>query len=240
MMQPLPPSIRELAAGGMGDLRLWLVDLREPDNVAATASTLARDEIERMARLRFEADRARYRRSHVALRRVLARELGVEPAALRYTPDADGKPRLTWPAEPVDFNLSHCRDFALIGLSRMLDVGVDIENAPSWNADELMQTARGVLSASELLDLQALPTPARLGALMHAWTRKEACLKALGVGLSIEPSLVHVGLDAGTRRVPLPVAEGREASADLVSLCDAAGDGFIAAAACIDRGVIHS
>lgn len=234
-MQPLPPSIRELAARDVSDLKLWLVDLREPDEPTAVVSALAHDEVERMARFRFEPDRTRYRRSHMALRRVLARELGVEPAALRYVPDAGGKPRLVWPAAAVDFNLSHCHDYALIGLSSAFDVGVDIETDRNWSAGEILQTARGVLSARELIQLQALPDEARRDALLRGWTRKEACLKALGVGLSIEPSLVEVGLDPGARRVALPRADGRAAAVDLVSLFDAAGDGFIAAAARIRR-----
>ncbi len=188
-MPAQPSSLRELGAGACGDLRLWLVDLREPDDPGAAVSMLAHDEIERMTSFRFEADRVRYRRSHSALRQVLAHELGVEPAALRYAPAAaGGEPPLTWPAaSPLDFNLSHCRDYALIGLSTSADVGVDIETPPAWSADDLLQTARGVLSAAELLDLQAMAERARRGALMRAWTRKEACLKAIGVGLAIEP-----------------------------------------------------
>ena len=36
------------------------------------------------------------------------------------------------------------------------------------------------------------------------WTRKEACLKALGIGLGMEPATLHVGICEGRRRIPVP------------------------------------
>lgn len=199
---------RELEGDGPLGLRIWLIDLREAC-AAADTSLLAPDELARMRRFRFEADRERYRRAHVGLRRLLAHELGVAPGELAFTPGPHGKPRLAAPHDALDFNLSHCQHFAVLGYSRIVDVGVDVESDLRWSDDDVLTTARGTLTPSELSALLALPVEERNKAFRYAWTRKEACLKALGVGLLIEPSSFEVGWAAGASRVLLPVGVGR-------------------------------
>ncbi|MFX8762603.1 4'-phosphopantetheinyl transferase superfamily protein, partial [Acinetobacter baumannii] len=49
------------------------------------------------------------------------------------------------------------------------------------------------------------------------WTRKEACLKALGTGLSLDPREVHVGLRHPSACVGV-VLHGRQQRIHIVSL----------------------
>ena len=71
---------------------------------------------------------------------------------------------------------------------------------------------------------------------LNGWTRKEACLKAAGLGLSIDASTIEVGLDTVDRTVALrfegQVSEVRVHSVD-------AGPNLIAAVASIDQPPKH-
>ena len=82
--------------------------------------------------------------------------------------------------------------------------------APAWETVlDLDALARHCLTPAECRDLAALPADARPLALLARWTRKEACLKALGTGLQIEPSSFGVGADAAQEEVGLMTIWGQ-------------------------------
>ncbi len=176
--------------------RVWLVPLpdgppgEEPALSEATLACLSPGEEERAGRF-VQARHARwYRAAHAALNVLLAEALSCSPASLKIEADAQGKPRLNPPL--LHFNLSHSGAWALVAMHREFELGVDIEvHAPSGDLDSL---ARSVFSPGEWQDWQALPPSQRVAALFDAWTRKEACIKALGTGLQTAPETVHVGV----------------------------------------------
>ena len=169
---------------------LWLVRLAQSDDVADIA-TLDAQERERARRFRFERDRRRYIDAHVALRRVLAERTGRAAAALEFEAGPFGKPRLAG-APRCTFSLSHSDDLALIALADAGEIGVDIERVrPLPDLDAL---ALQCLAVDELQALEALPAADRPFGFLQAWTRKEACLKALGTGLQVEPATFSVGI----------------------------------------------
>ena len=160
----------------------------------------------RAARFVFDRDRRRFIAAHVGLRRLLGEHLGVDPATLRFDAGEFGKPRLR--DEPrCAFSLTHSGDEALVALSDGPDIGVDLEAVREFrDVDEL---ARQCLTPAELVGFDATPEAERVLAFLRAWTRKEACLKALGTGLQITPATVETGLDAAQRRVEIQMPEGR-------------------------------
>lgn len=160
----------------------------------------------RAARFVFDHDRRRFIAAHVGLRRLLGDRLGVEPAALRFEPGEFGKPRLR--DEPrCAFSLTHSGDEALVALSDGPDIGVDLEGVRDFR--DVDGLARQCLTPAELVAFDATPEAGRVLAFLRAWTRKEACLKALGTGLQIAPATVETGLDAAERRVEIEMPEGR-------------------------------
>lgn len=168
---------------------LWLVRLAQSDEVADTG-LLDAQERERARRFRFERDRRRHVDAHVALRQVLADRTGRSAAALEFEAGAFGKPRVAG-APRCEFSLSHSDDLALIALADEGEIGVDIERVRAL--PDLDALARQCLAADELRALEALPTADRAFSFLQTWTRKEACLKALGLGLQIEPASFSVG-----------------------------------------------
>jgi len=163
------------------------------------------DERARAARFVFERDRRRFVAAHAGLRRLLGERVGVDPAALRFESGEFGKPRLR--DEPgCTFSLSHSGDEALVALHDSGDIGVDLEALGSTR--DIEGLARHCLTQVELVGFDATPEAERELAFLRAWTRKEACLKALGSGLQIAPSTVETGVDAAERRVRVDMPGG--------------------------------
>ncbi len=193
-----------LAAPG---IELWLVDLEVPareHEAPAPGDWLDEAERARAARFHFERDAHRYRASHTALRHLLAQRTGVAAAGLRFGAGRHDKPRLDLPGAPA-FNMSHSGRWALIGIGGQAPIGVDIE-APR-EMGELMALAERNFTTTECRELLALPEAGRLRAFLRCWTRKEACLKAIGSGLSIEPGLFEAGTTPEQRTTTVPVSD---------------------------------
>lgn len=152
-------------------------------------SCLSAAEREQAGRFRFEKDAIHWRACRAALRHVLGEALGVDAAAVRFDFGEFGKPALCPPWDDLHFNLSHCRDLALIALCRDGTVGVDVE--PANRAASLLGCEDAFCHPDEMAALPGGDGP-RAAALLEIWTAKEALLKALGTGMSLAPQSVSV------------------------------------------------
>ncbi|MDO5643659.1 MAG: 4'-phosphopantetheinyl transferase superfamily protein [Paracoccus sp. (in: a-proteobacteria)] len=172
-------------------LDLWLWRLKGGRGDAALMSP---DEHARAARFAFQRHRAAYIAGRAHLRRVLGRYLGQPPQALRFRYGAHGKPAL----DGLSFNLSHGGDLAALVVTRAeLALGIDIE--PRRKVEPGL--ARTHFAPDELAALHALPDATREAGFFTLWTRKEAYLKACGLGLSAGLSGFSVPLDAAPARM---------------------------------------
>jgi 4'-phosphopantetheinyl transferase len=134
---------------------------------------LTRDEVERASRFRFDRDRNRY----IVCRGTLRELLGVrEP----FVYGAYGKPRLE--GSETRFNVSHSHSMGMIAMARGREVGYDIERVDPSFADE--NIPERFFSAYEVRALRALPKSEQCSAFFRCWTRKEALIKACGMGVS--------------------------------------------------------
>ncbi len=103
-------------------------------------------------------------------------------------------------------------------------VGVDLE--PAGGVERPDELAATILAAEEIVAYEALPGRRRADWLLRAWVRKEAALKALGVGLSADCS----GLDVRGPRVRFTAPEAGTTSS--IHVRDVATDaGYRAAVA---------
>jgi 4'-phosphopantetheinyl transferase len=127
--------------------------------------------------------------------------LGEFPQAIRLDRGEFGKPALAapWSDSRLQFNTSHSADRGLVAVAIDITLGIDIERIrPLPDFEDLV---RRFFAASETEALGRLPESERLGAFFHAWSRKEALLKALGTGLSLGLDQVVVSLAADDPRV---------------------------------------
>jgi 4'-phosphopantetheinyl transferase len=159
-------------------IALWWIDL---DQQHDAEDVLAGDEQRRASRFYFDIDRRRFVAAHNSLRRILAIYAGVAPANLAFATGANGKPYLIeYPN--IEFSLSHSGSVAGLVASTRGPVGFDCEQIKHIEERDLPW--RQVCSKEELLLVAARDPEARLDFFYKIWTRKEAVLKALGVGIS--------------------------------------------------------
>lgn len=178
-----PPRLEPTA------IHVWRVEIGQalPDAVlCARRELLSADEVERAGRLKTRVLRDRYVLCRGALRRLLGDYLGRAPRTLVFEYGPSGKPALcTGRAAgeaPIEFNVSHADDLALIALTRHSRVGIDVERIRSLpDADALV---RRFFAPGEQAQYMSLPAESRTSAFFRCWTRKEAFVKASGGGLS--------------------------------------------------------
>jgi 4'-phosphopantetheinyl transferase len=167
------------------EVHVWRAPLDLPaPALLRLQDTLTADERARAAAYRFRWDHDRFTAARGWLRWVLGRYAGTPAGHLRFQVGEGGKPALSGRAgESLRFNLSHSDGLALVAISPGREVGVDLELV----RDEFpgMETARRFFSAGEVAALEALPQGSRARAFFDCWSRKEAYMKACGVGLAL-------------------------------------------------------
>jgi len=174
---------------------VWLapLDVGAPE-LARYRTLLAADEQERAARFRFERDRQHYIAARGILRSMLAHYTGVASQSVRLVYNAHGKPALA-DNHPCRFNLGHAHGWAVFGFARERDIGVDIERIrPDFAGEDIAQR---FFTAKEAQTLRELPEPVRIKAFFDCWTRKEAFMKAKGLGVFLGLQTFAVTLAPG-------------------------------------------
>ena len=165
----------------VGEAHVWFVNADDHlGELDALQTILSREERERASRIRRGRDR--WIAGRASLRRVLAGCLRAEPRELELRLGPNDKPELVGAEDEhvPHFNLSHSGKMALIALAHG-PVGVDVEQVRQ--APDLADMVRHALRPGEIAALEALPTTRRPEGFIAAWTRKEAYLKARGLGI---------------------------------------------------------
>jgi 4'-phosphopantetheinyl transferase len=196
------PTLREWKPGspvsvlGADEIGVWTVELdaglesqaeidgTEPGPELEVLDTEERARAARFVRAR---DRRRFARCRSALREILGGLVFEQPEALRFRAVARGKPELDFPnidgkEPPVRFNVSHSSDLAVIAVCRGRELGVDLEQVRAIGEAE--RIVESFFSADELAEFGRIDPDKKAMAFLRGWTRKEAILKGLGVGIA--------------------------------------------------------
>lgn len=191
------------------NVTVFYVDL-QPHEMRETEA-LARLDGEEQARWhRFRHARARYEFSlcRAALRSILCHRLGCRNEELSFGTSKYGKPFacVDGGTENLDFNVSHSNRHGLIALAPHGRVGVDVEERnPRKCLDGELQS---VFTRNERIELGAVRGKQKTHLFFRLWTMKEALLKALGTGFSLDMSRIEIpkamrqGMRAGEFRFP--------------------------------------
>ncbi len=168
------------------DVHVWRVRLDIPENdLHLLKPNLSDDERQRAATFYFSRDRNHYIAARGILRLLLGRYLSVAPSSVRFNYSQYGKPSLSgeFATSSLFFNVSHSHELALMAFTRVGEIGVDVEYMRP--AVEYMQLAQHFFSEYERNQLVLLPQFMLQRAFFCCWTRKEAYIKARGLGLQL-------------------------------------------------------
>lgn len=206
---------------------VWWVNLQvAPEMVDSITRLLSAEERNRADRI---ADNAVYREFVVArsaARLLLASCTGCAPEELPLVTGRYGKLSVGEIGPGVEFNVSHSHGLALICLSRDRHVGVDLEHIHDVPDLDLIGTL--TLTAGERAAISIGSEP--LETFFRCWVRKEAVVKAAGLGLSASLRDVEVTTSDGPAIVRLRNAQDRPAEYEVINL--KAPRGYEAAIAC--------
>lgn len=118
-------------------------------------------------------------------REILAQALSVAPEQLVFEKEAHGKPYLA--NQNISFNLSHSQEsFAMVWCLDEIPLGIDIEDKSKMRKEQTL--AARTFDAKEMKAWQnpeLSPTQAH-EQWLKTWTRKEAVLKAHGLGIRLD------------------------------------------------------
>jgi 4'-phosphopantetheinyl transferase len=154
---------------------------------------LSAHERARAAQFHFDRDRNRFVNARATLRRLLGAALDCDPASVSIRVDRHGKPMLDTPGDGLQFNIAHSHHHALYALARGRRVGVDIERHERLR--DAAAIAERFFSPDELAAWRALGAALRARAFVQTWARKEAFVKARGLGLRIPLASFDVSVD---------------------------------------------
>jgi 4'-phosphopantetheinyl transferase len=187
---PEPPNDPRLNAN---EVHVWSVSLDQAQSqMSNLAATLCPEEQTRARRFHFERDRNRFVVARGSLRSLLGRYLRIPPGEITFEYSTRGKPSLEniSGCGAVHSNLAHSGGLALIAVTRVAELGVDVEQSRAVEDAEAI--AQRFFSARESAILRSLPPPEVQTVFFNLWTRKEAWLKATGEGIGETLNQVEV------------------------------------------------
>jgi 4'-phosphopantetheinyl transferase len=221
---------------GEGTLRsVWIAPTAQLRDVASSwRGVLSCEERQRYEALSAGADPDTWLVAHVAMRVVLARLLDVEPARLQFTTTphplgARGAKPWCIDAPWLDISMSHTASLSCIAIATDGLVGIDVEAMPTVGESTKMVLRN--TTPLERRQLARLSPMARKAAFMELWCRKEACAKAVGIGLAAPFDRFTVDERGPHPRWPLD-ATGRSWSCHGLEV----GAGYVATAAFTPAG----
>ena len=173
-------------------------------------------ELDRVRRKQRPRDREELALGYGLHRLALGCLLRRAPTQVALGRDPLGRPCL--PGDELHTSLSHADAAAAVAASRG-PVGVDLELAA--RASQMPGIAERVLHPAEVASFAGLPETQCAEALLALWVRKEALLKAAGIGLAREMDSFQAPVGEA---VAMPTAEGPDGADVVIHMLDIGPD----------------
>ena len=159
---------------------IWDFSLKTPPTPSELA-LLNSEEQTRAKRYYFERHQRRFAVARITLRKIIAHYLQIAPESLKFGAHHHGKPFLLGSSTPLQFNLSHSEERALLAIGHTHALGVDLEFFSGRSYEGM---GKQVFSYQENEILKTLPPRDKPLFFFKIWAQKEAYIIAIGEGLS--------------------------------------------------------
>ena len=199
------------------DVVVLHVDLTpNPAREAKALSWLDKAERVRWRRYRHARPRREFALCRAALRTVLCGQLGCRNDQLAFGTSRYGKPFavLDETPAPISFSVSHSGRHGLIALAPSGRLGVDVEERVARHDPD--GEIRTIFAPGERAELASATGDRKLQLFFALWTMKEALIKALGTGFTLDmsrfeiPPHMYLGASTSVFRFPhLPTIRWR-------------------------------
>lgn len=158
---------------------------------------LSEDEFIRAGKLKIEEKKDQFVITRSVLRLLLSSAVGKSYKDIEFFFGEHGKPSIeeSLNNKPIEFNISHSGDYALIAIALSDKVGVDIEKI---NSDiDHQSLSKRFFSEQENNELQGIDEGQRGDVFYRIWSQKESFIKATGQGIAFGLERFSVSLEEG-------------------------------------------
>lgn len=173
--------------------QVWTLNVRYSGWLLSQAETvLTPNELRYVQRFTRPIDRLRSTLPRVLLHMLIAEHAGVSPRDVAIGRLKSGQPYVSVMAKgfPVNFSISHAGEYAVVAISVVSKVGVDVEELnPNFDYLPIAERFFHPMERRDLLD------GGNYERFYHYWTAKEAFVKAIGEGLRRDFDSFYVDLD---------------------------------------------
>jgi 4'-phosphopantetheinyl transferase len=162
------------------NLDIWRIHIPDfLEKIEENKYLIKPDEQSKSEAFAHEDDRNRFLLGKIYLRKLLAKYLKISSQDIEFDFLEFNKPILS--AFPnMNFNISHSGDYIVLGFANRRSVGVDIELIESKL--DLYNLIYSTMSSVEVSSILNSESPRAI--FYKHWTRKEALLKSVGIGLT--------------------------------------------------------
>ena len=163
------------------NIHIWKIRNERRGIPSGHLALLSEDEKTRASLMANTFLKSRFLSFRIFLRCLLSLYIGSGPQEVCFSYNEYGKPMLG--GGDVLFNISHSGDLAVAAFSGRNELGVDVERIKP--IPEAVEIARNFFSRIETRWIGAVNGMERWKRFLRCWVIREACVKAIGTGLSM-------------------------------------------------------
>lgn len=159
---------------------IWQLNLDDEEhNPQELIHLLSAHQQNKANRLTNEQAKRRYIITQAQLRKLLAQYLSLSEKDVQLEYGEHGKPYIK--DYPIHFNITHAHQIALIAICKTHELGIDIEfQRKNLHFKEIINRH---FHPDEIKQFSSLHESQQTQSFYHAWTCKEAYVKAIGMGM---------------------------------------------------------
>jgi len=190
------------------DIHIWVVDL-DVWNLSCLEAVqeLSESEAKKAGRFHFKIHQDRYVKGRFMLRSVLGMYLGSDFYDQEFHTNLYGKPALQKPPDDhsIRFNISNSENICVCAFSQYSEIGIDIEKI--HDLPDMDRIIARSFSEEEKRRFCSLPLPGRTQTFFKYWARKEALLKAMGMGMSYSLNKIDIAGNENSPQLVIKIEE---------------------------------